>query len=115
MGWGIALEDHDKKRITKTNGKHKKRNTKQKQKHKKDDGDDHHHDHHHDDHHDDHEKRAKSWSGNFVPDFEGEFIKMFPVNRLSILEGFRSNPMHFVSESTEQIFDRLFLDNFSSR
>ena len=45
------------------------------------------------------------------PDLEGEFIKMVPVNRSSILEGFRPNLNHLI-DSSEKMFDRLFLDNF---
>ena len=41
------------------------------------------------------------------PDFEGEFINMFPVNRSSVLEGFRSNLKRLFVDSSDKMFDRL--------
>ena len=58
-------------------------------------------------------KWSKKWSGKCSPDFEGEFIEMFPIDRLSIFDGFRSIPRHFFFDVSEKMFDRLFLRNFS--
>ena len=43
------------------------------------------------------DKEEAKKSARIFPAFEGEFIKMFPINRLSILEGFRSNLRHVFS------------------
>ena len=55
---------------------------------------------------------SNKWFGKLSPNFESEFVEMFPVDRLSIFEGFRFIPKHFFDVS-EQMFDWLCLRNFS--
>ena len=37
---------------------------------------------------------SNKWSGKCSPDFEGEFIDMFPIDRLSIFDGIWTIPRH---------------------
>ena len=53
------------------------------------------------------------WSGKCSPDFEGEFIEMFPTDRLSIFDGIWAVPRHIFFDVSEQMFERLLLRNFS--
>ena len=58
-------------------------------------------------------KLSGKWSGKRSPDFEGEFIEMFPMDRLYIFDGIWAVPRHFFFDVSEKMFDRLLLRNFS--
>ena len=57
-------------------------------------------------------KWSKKWSGKRSPDFEGEFIEMFPTDRLSIFDGIWAVPRHFFSTSQKKCLTGYFCVTF---
>ena len=57
-------------------------------------------------------KIVEKWSRKRSPDFEGEFIEMFPTDRLSIFGGIWAIPRHFFSTSQKKCLTGYFCVTF---
>ena len=57
-------------------------------------------------------KWSKKWSGKRSPDFEGEFIEMFPMDRLAIFDRFWVVLRHFFFDVSEKCLTGYFCVTF---